>query len=213
MLQAAEIERLNQFLQEYQIRYRELERKELDRHSYEIQIKELTEKLRGEESSKLEIQKLKDYIKKLTVNLHLIQAENEELKRTAGGSKHLSGDYEKALRTIDHLMAEVENLRRENSSYSSNIENYKAQLYSLERAKNREIEELYKQIESYRQKTSSIQETNSLKLRYENDIRNLERELSRSSEMIKMKNLEIEDLISRNRFLEEEARQASGKKG
>lgn len=67
MLQAAEIERLNQFLQEYQIRYRELERKELDRHSYEIQIKELTEKLRGEESSKIEIQKLKDYIKKLTV--------------------------------------------------------------------------------------------------------------------------------------------------
>ena len=47
MLQAAEIERLNTFLQEYQIRYRELERKELDRHSYEIQIKELTEKLRG----------------------------------------------------------------------------------------------------------------------------------------------------------------------
>ena len=50
-------------------------------------------------------------------------------------------------------------------------------------------------------------------MKYENDIRNLERELNRSSEMIKMKNLEIEDLISRNRFLEEEARQASGKKG
>ena len=69
MLQAAEIERLNKFLQEYQIRYRELERKELDRHSYEIQIKELTEKLRGEQHLKMEVQKLNDFIKRLSVNI------------------------------------------------------------------------------------------------------------------------------------------------
>ena len=110
-------------------------------------------------------------------------------------------------------MMEVENLRRENSSYSASVESYKAQLFSLERAKNRELEELHKRIESYQQKTSNIQELNSMRLRYENDLRNFERELSKSSEIIKMKNMEIEDLISRNRFLEEEARQAAGKNG
>ena len=41
LLQAAEIERLADFLAEIRARYRELERRELDRHSYEVQIKEL----------------------------------------------------------------------------------------------------------------------------------------------------------------------------
>ena len=43
-MQAAEIERLNEFLEEHKLKYRELSRKELHRHSYEILIKELTEK-------------------------------------------------------------------------------------------------------------------------------------------------------------------------
>jgi hypothetical protein len=42
LLQAAEIERLSQCLEEFQMRLREGERVELDRHSYEVQIKELT---------------------------------------------------------------------------------------------------------------------------------------------------------------------------
>ena len=45
LLQAAEIERLHEYLQEYRERNLEIERKELDRHSYEVQIKELTERL------------------------------------------------------------------------------------------------------------------------------------------------------------------------
>jgi hypothetical protein len=41
LLQAAEIERLTDFLTEMKSKYREVERRELDRHSYEVQIKEL----------------------------------------------------------------------------------------------------------------------------------------------------------------------------
>jgi hypothetical protein len=44
LMQAAEIERLTEFLSEFKLKYKELERRELDRHSYEILIKELTEK-------------------------------------------------------------------------------------------------------------------------------------------------------------------------
>jgi hypothetical protein len=35
LMQAAEIERLNIYLSELQLKYKELERKELDRHYYE----------------------------------------------------------------------------------------------------------------------------------------------------------------------------------
>lgn len=41
LLQAAEIERLSDYLTEINSKYREMERRELDRHSYEVQIKEL----------------------------------------------------------------------------------------------------------------------------------------------------------------------------
>lgn len=41
LLQAAEIERLSDYLTEINSKYREVERRELDRHSYEVQIKEL----------------------------------------------------------------------------------------------------------------------------------------------------------------------------
>ena len=39
LFQAAEIERLIEYLDEYRIKYKEIERQELDRHSYEVQIK------------------------------------------------------------------------------------------------------------------------------------------------------------------------------
>lgn len=65
--QAAEIERLHKYLDEYRIRYSELENRELDRHSYEVQIRELTEKLRGKDGLMLEIKKLNEYIKRLNV--------------------------------------------------------------------------------------------------------------------------------------------------
>jgi hypothetical protein len=45
LFQAAEIERLAQYLDQMTIEMRSLERIELDRHSYEVQIKELAEKL------------------------------------------------------------------------------------------------------------------------------------------------------------------------
>ena len=70
------------------------------------------------------------------------------MKRNSGGNQSLTGNYEKALSKIDGLIIENEKLWRENSSYSSSIENYKSQLVSLERAKNREIEELYQKLES-----------------------------------------------------------------
>jgi hypothetical protein len=41
LFQAAEIERLAQYLDEMTLEMRSLERIELDRHSYEVQIKEL----------------------------------------------------------------------------------------------------------------------------------------------------------------------------
>ena len=67
-----------------------------------------------------------------------MQAENEDLKRNSrGGSGGYSGDYEKALSKIDLLLKDNEALKRENQSYYMSVENYKAQLSSLERAKNR----------------------------------------------------------------------------
>ena len=50
LLQAVEIERLTEYLVEFKLKYREIERKELDRHSYEIQIKELSSRLEVDSS-------------------------------------------------------------------------------------------------------------------------------------------------------------------
>ena len=123
-----------------------------------------------------------------------------------------SGDYEKALSKIDLLLQENEQLKRENQSYFMAIENYKAQLSSLERAKNREIEDLYRRLETS-QNASNQQEINSLRMRFENDLRNMEREIQKSSETIKIKNMEIEDLISKNRYLESRLRETSENNG
>ena len=52
LLQAAEIERLIESLEEYKLKYKEVEKKELDRHSYEVQIKELANQVGDGESFK-----------------------------------------------------------------------------------------------------------------------------------------------------------------
>ena len=74
-MQAAEIERLCEYLEEYKLRwvlswfrYREIERRELDRHSYEIQIKELTQQLNEKTIHETENLKLRDFLKKQTVS-------------------------------------------------------------------------------------------------------------------------------------------------
>ena len=73
---------------------------------------------------------------------------------------------------IDLLLKENEQLKRENQSYFMSVENYKAQLSSLEKAKNREIEDLYRRLESS-QNAFNQQEISSLKIRFENDLRNM----------------------------------------
>lgn len=54
-------------LEEYKLKYKEVEKKELDRHSYEVQIKELAMQLSEGEAFKTENNKLKDFIKKQNV--------------------------------------------------------------------------------------------------------------------------------------------------
>lgn len=66
-LQAAEIERLIEYLDEYRIKYKEVERQQLDRHSYEVQIKELAERCAESEGLRLEVGKLREYIRRLKV--------------------------------------------------------------------------------------------------------------------------------------------------
>lgn len=69
-MQAAEIERLTEYLSEFKIRDRQQQRDWLDKHSYEEQIKELSEKAsqksKDSEQLRIENEKLKEYIKKLT---------------------------------------------------------------------------------------------------------------------------------------------------
>lgn len=64
LLQAAEIERLCEFLEDYKLRFREIERSSLDRHSYEVQIKELTQRLAEEETARTDHAKLVEFVKK-----------------------------------------------------------------------------------------------------------------------------------------------------
>jgi hypothetical protein len=64
LLQAAEIERLSDYLSEMKSKYREIERRELDRHSYEVQIKEILEKNYQSSNLKSENEKLKDFIRR-----------------------------------------------------------------------------------------------------------------------------------------------------
>ena len=67
LFQAAEIERLIEYLDEYKLKYRELERQELDRHSFEVQIKELSEMCADSDSLRTEVSKLREYIRRLKV--------------------------------------------------------------------------------------------------------------------------------------------------
>jgi hypothetical protein len=69
LMQCAEIERLNVYLSEFQLRYRELERRELDRHSYEVLIKELSEKANEAPKLRTDNDKLREYIKRLSEEL------------------------------------------------------------------------------------------------------------------------------------------------
>jgi hypothetical protein len=59
LMQAAEIERLNIYLSEFKLKYKELERRELDRHYYEVLIKELTEKANESGQYKIDNDKLR----------------------------------------------------------------------------------------------------------------------------------------------------------
>jgi DNA repair exonuclease SbcCD nuclease subunit len=76
LLQAAEIERLTDFLTENKAKYREVERRELDRHSYEIQIKELAERNVLSNNLKSENDRLKDFIRRQTQELEELQKQN-----------------------------------------------------------------------------------------------------------------------------------------
>lgn len=72
-MQAAEIERLSEYLSEFKIRDRQQQRDWLDKHSYEEQIKELSEKAsqksKDSEQFRIENEKLKEYIKKLSAEM------------------------------------------------------------------------------------------------------------------------------------------------
>ena len=78
LFQGAEIERLIESLNDYKLKYKELEKVELDRHSYEVQIKELTELCQSLESFKIDNNRLKEFVAKQT-------AEIEDLRRQLQG--------------------------------------------------------------------------------------------------------------------------------
>lgn len=76
LLQAAEIERLSDYLTEINSKYREMERRELDRHSYEVQIKELAERNISLTNLQKENERLKDFIRRQSAELEELQKKN-----------------------------------------------------------------------------------------------------------------------------------------
>lgn len=116
MMQAAEIERLAEYLDEFRIKFKEVSRKELDRHSYEVLIKELTEKNQYLANFKAESEKLKEFIKKQSVEM-------EELLRnrtaSSGELLELRSKYEGLLNELrlsrENLTVAEQNLQRLNS--------------------------------------------------------------------------------------------------
>ena len=110
LFQAAEIERLIENLEEFKLKYRENERKDLDRHSFEVQIKELTQKISDSDGQKSEVEKLKDFIRRQSMEL-------EEIKRGhAGVDANVQRKYENALRQIDTMMQDNIALKSENNT-------------------------------------------------------------------------------------------------
>ena len=98
LFQAAEIERLTEYLSSYKLKFKEIERKDLDRQAYEVQINELTQLCLDTEGLKIEVSKLKDFIKRLT-------AELDTSKQNPQVDEGLHRNYESALNEIQGLMA------------------------------------------------------------------------------------------------------------
>lgn len=139
LFQAAEIERLCEFLEDYKLKYhlpqcrfREIERNNLDRHSYEIQIKELTEEINIYESLRTENGKLKEFIKKQGVWCWLSQMEIENLNRFSRDNRGLDDSfkmlYEKSNERLTQLGVENQKLLELNEEYRMQVQNFNARL-------------------------------------------------------------------------------------
>ena len=107
LFQAAEIERLTKSLEEYRVRFAEVEEKELDRHSYEVQIKELAQQLAESGTFKFENVKLKEFIKKQIDEIEMLKG------KTQTHQEGFSQKYEESLLQIDKILLENRNLCEE----------------------------------------------------------------------------------------------------
>lgn len=187
LFQAAEIERLIDNLDEYKLKYKEVERKELDRHSYEVQIKELAQQVLEADGSKSENQKLKDFIRKQAAELE------DWKKRMSDVDVNLQRKYENALRQIDSLLQDNIGIKSENNAFKSEVGHLRAKLEAIERSKAKELDELREQFDS--QKRSQVErELRELHNRFQGERSQLELDIRRLRESLESRARENEDL-------------------
>ncbi len=149
LFQAAEIERLIDSLQDFKLKYKEVEKKDLDRHSYEIQIKELSEKISAGATNEKDVNKLKDFIQKQGLEL-------EEYKRKCSDiDVNIQGKYQKALKQVEIMHKDNSELKIESNNLKQEIQNWKARVQALDRSKNKELEEIKGLMEN--QKRSEVE--------------------------------------------------------
>lgn len=137
----------------------------------------------------------------------LTQIELEELRKRMSLGENLEIKYENALKQIEGLMEEKNQLRSNNGNLTMEMQQLIAKIAATESAKQREIDELKFTLTS-QTNANSEKEKRELAQKYENEISRMEYEIRRLKEINETKNDEIETLqreLKRvNGYLEEE---------
>lgn len=135
------------------------------------------------------------------------QTEIEALQKSSRDTRQFDENYkslyEKSLEKVNSLLGENRDARQQSEEYRLQLQTYAARFEALEKAKNKEIEDLklnYAQFsrESYESSLSS------LRLQLDGEIKRLEFELKRQREVVDAKNQEISELYRRNEIFSQE---------
>lgn len=151
----------------------------------------------GEESLRTEISKLKEFSKRLQTENQTLQSASRDVNLK--DESHMSL-YNQSLERVNQLVSENAEIRNSLEEYRLNQQNFNARYEALEKAKNREIEDLKI---SYSQLSKETVESNLLTLRnqYQSEVRKYELEIKSLKDKVDDKNKEIVDFNNKYQTL------------
>lgn len=167
-----------------------------------MQIKELSEQLNGEEALRNENNKLKEFSKRLQSEIEILQSQGRD---ASFKDENIKSMYNQSLERVNQLVSENAELRNSLEEYRLSQQTFNAKYEALERAKNREIEDLKL---SYSQFSKETVESNLITLRnqFQTESRKYELEIKSLRDKVDDKNKEIIDLNRKYDTLYSEAK-------